>query len=101
MTGTLQHIEKTVQECDPAMLTGQAARMKNSSNTALAHKIRCTYARSNLVCTRNKNVKDKWPQQDFSDYKMIQQDGTAERIILSQKTISLNNKAFEMDNSKK
>ncbi|HYH15663.1 MAG TPA: hypothetical protein VD794_10610, partial [Flavisolibacter sp.] len=43
------------------------------------------------ICTYNKNVKDKWPEQDFIEYEMIQEDGTTEKIKLSEKKITLKN----------
>jgi hypothetical protein len=43
------------------------------------------------VCTYNKNVKDKWPEGDFIEYETIQEDGTTEKIKLSEKTITLKN----------
>lgn len=43
------------------------------------------------VCTYNKNVKDKWPQEDFIEYETIQEDGTTEKIKLSEKKITLKN----------
>lgn len=46
-------------------------------------------------CTYNKNVKDKWPQEDFAEYEMVQEDGTKEKIKLSEKTITLKNKDKE------
>jgi hypothetical protein len=43
------------------------------------------------ICTYNKNVKDKWPEEDFIEYEMIQDDGTSEKIKLSEKKITLKN----------
>jgi len=44
------------------------------------------------ICTYNKNVKDKWPQEDFIEYEMVdQQDGTMEKIKLAEKKITLTN----------
>ncbi len=43
------------------------------------------------VCTYNKNVKDKWPEEDFIEYETIQEDGTTEKIKLSEKKITLKN----------
>jgi len=42
-------------------------------------------------CTYNKNVKDKWPEEDFAEYEMVQEDGTKEKITLSEKTVTLKN----------
>ena len=48
------------------------------------------------ICTYNKNVKDKWPQEDFIEYEMVdQQDGTMEKIKLAEKKITLTNKDKE------
>jgi len=43
------------------------------------------------VCTYNKNVKDKWPEEDFIEYETIQEDGNPEKIKLSEKKITLKN----------
>ena len=43
------------------------------------------------VCTYNKNVKDKWPEEDFTEYETIQDDGSIEKIKLSEKKITLKN----------
>jgi hypothetical protein len=43
------------------------------------------------VCTYNKNVKDKWPEEDFIEYETIQEDGITEKIKLSEKKITLKN----------
>ncbi len=47
------------------------------------------------ICTYNKNVKDKWPEEDFLEYEMEQEDGTTEKIKLSEKKITLKNKDHE------
>jgi len=42
------------------------------------------------ICTYNKNVKNNWPQEDFIEYEMVdQQDGTMEKIRLAEKKIIL------------
>jgi len=43
------------------------------------------------ICTYNKNIKDKWSEEDFIEYEMIQDDGTREKIKLSEKKITLKN----------
>ena len=44
-------------------------------------------------CTYNKNVKDKWPEEDFTEYEVIdEQTGSAEKISLAEKEIVLKNK---------
>jgi hypothetical protein len=41
------------------------------------------------ICTYNKNVKDKWPEEDFIEYKNVQEDGTKEELKLAEKEITL------------
>jgi len=49
------------------------------------------------VCTYNKNVKDKWPKEDFIEYETIEEeegekgDGTTEKLKLSEREITLKN----------
>ena len=48
------------------------------------------------ICTYNKNVKDKWPEEDFIEYETIEEEGekgegTIEKIKLSQREITLKN----------
>ena len=43
------------------------------------------------ICTYNKNVKDKWEQDDFTEYETIDEDGTKEKLKLSEKIITLKN----------
>ena len=43
------------------------------------------------ICTYNKNVKDKWAEEDFTEYEAIQEDGTTEKIKLSEKKLTLKN----------
>lgn len=43
------------------------------------------------ICTYNKNVKDKWPEEDFIEYEMLHEDGTIEKIKLAEKKIVLKN----------
>ncbi len=50
------------------------------------------------ICTYNKNVKDKWPEEDFMEYEMTQEDGTIEKIKLAEKRITLENR--DKDNPK-
>ena len=47
------------------------------------------------ICTYNKNVKDKWPEEDFIEYEMLQEDGTKEKIKLYEKKIILKNRDKE------
>jgi hypothetical protein len=41
------------------------------------------------ICTYNKNVKDKWPEEDFTLYETTQEEGTEERLKLAEKEITL------------
>ncbi len=41
------------------------------------------------ICTYNKNVKDKWPEGDFTLYETVQEDGTEEILKLAEKEITL------------
>jgi hypothetical protein len=41
------------------------------------------------ICTYNKNVKDKWPEEDFTLYETTLEDGTAEKLKLAEKEITL------------
>lgn len=41
------------------------------------------------ICTYNKNVKDKWPEEDFTLYEATQEDGTKEKLKLAEKEITL------------
>ncbi len=41
------------------------------------------------ICTYNKNVKDKWAEGDFIEYKNVQEDGTTEKLQLAEKEITL------------
>jgi len=43
------------------------------------------------ICTYNKNVKDKWQEEDFTEYETINEDGTKEKLKLSEKIITLKN----------
>ncbi len=43
------------------------------------------------ICTYNKNVKDKWPEEDFMEYETIEEDGTKEKMKLAEKKITLKN----------
>lgn len=44
-------------------------------------------------CTYNKNVKDKWPEEDFTEYEVIdEQTGSLEKLNLAEKEIVLKNK---------
>jgi len=44
-------------------------------------------------CTYNKNVKDKWPEEDFTEYEVVdEQTGSIEKISLAEKEIVLENK---------
>ncbi len=47
------------------------------------------------ICTYNKNVKTKWPEEDFTEYEMIGEDGTKEKMKLAEKKITLKNKDKE------
>lgn len=47
------------------------------------------------ICTYNKNVKDKWPEEDFIEYETTDQDGTKEKMKLAEKQITLKNKDKE------
>ena len=45
------------------------------------------------VCTYNKNVKDKWPKEDFIEYETIEEDGIAtEKIKLAEREVTLKNR---------
>ena len=45
------------------------------------------------ICTYNKNVKDKWPEEDFTEYEIIEEEyGTAEKIKLAEREIVLENR---------
>jgi len=41
------------------------------------------------ICTYNKNVKTKWAEEDFIEYKNVQEDGTVEKLKLAEKEITL------------
>ncbi|MEO8960439.1 MAG: putative transposase [Ginsengibacter sp.] len=41
------------------------------------------------IYTYNKNVKDKWPEEDFIEYKNVQEDGTKAELKLAEKEITL------------
>lgn len=44
------------------------------------------------VCTYNKNVKDKWPEEDFIEYETIEDEGAAtEKVKLGERAIRLKN----------
>lgn len=44
------------------------------------------------ICTYRKNVKDRWPEDDFVEYEIIdEQTGSAEKIKLAEKEIILTN----------
>lgn len=43
------------------------------------------------ICTYRKNVKDKWDEKDFIEYEHIHEDAHSEKILLAEKTITLNN----------
>lgn len=44
------------------------------------------------LCTYNKNVKDKWPEEDFIEYETIEEDVIIQKIKLSEREITLKNK---------
>jgi hypothetical protein len=50
------------------------------------------------ICTYNKNVKDKWPEDDFASYDTVREDGTEEELKLAEKEITLK---FGPENSPK
>ncbi len=41
------------------------------------------------ICTYNKNVKDKWPEGDFTLYETVRGDGTEEKLKLAEKELTL------------
>lgn len=47
------------------------------------------------ICTYNKNVKTKWAETDFIEYEHIHDDGSTEKMMLAEKTITLTNRDKE------
>ncbi|WP_460432841.1 putative transposase [Arachidicoccus ginsenosidivorans] len=50
------------------------------------------------ICTYRKNVKTKWPEEEFVDYELVDEYGNMENVKMSEQVVTLNKKNDQNEN---